>query len=335
MGRECLCDMVTVGASDGEPLSTEENGMPCLLLVVPDAPDRWVDAFRAIDPALELRVWPDAGRAAEIDYAYVWQPPRGLLAGLPKLKAIFSLGAGCDHILADPTVPAGLPISRVVDPELTQRMTEYVCLAVLYLHRNWPAILRAQAETRWQAPRVPVAGERRVGVMGMGVLGGAAARALATLGFDAAGWSRRRREGDDLTGFSGANELMPFLARSQILVCLLPLTAETAGILDARAFAALPEGAGLVNAARGGHLIDSDLLAALDDGQLGHAVLDVFAEEPLPPDHPFWQHPRVTVTPHMASLSSRPSRARLVVDGIRRVEAGLPPCHLIDRARGY
>ena len=296
--------------------------MPVLLFKSEGRAEPWLAAFAELMPDLEVRLWPNIGRPDQIDYAYLYQAPAGFFTGMVNLKAVFSLGAGVDHILADPSLPRQVPISRVVDPELTQRMIEYVVLAVLYHHRRWPEILANQHQAHWRPLGTPAAGGRRVGIMGLGQLGQAAAAALAALGFNVAGWARMPSVLPRVETFDGADQLAPFLARSDILVCLLPLTPATAGILNAATFAALPSGAAVINCARGGHLVEADLLAALDGGRLSGATLDVFETEPLPPDHPFWHHPNITVTPHVASLSSPLARARLVVDSIRRVETG-------------
>jgi glyoxylate/hydroxypyruvate reductase A len=309
--------------------------MALLFLSDIDPPKAWVPALQAALPGLEVRVWPDIGNPADIAYALVWSPPPGLLAGLPNLKAVFSLGAGLDHLFRDPALPAHVPVVRMVDPGLTQGMTEYVALHVLAWHRQAAAYRAQQARAEWRALRQPLAPARRVGVLGLGMMGGAAARALAGLGFAVAGWSRTPRAEPGIESVHGADAVAPFLDRSEILVCLLPLTPETAGILNAETFARLPRGAYLINAGRGGHLVEADLLAALDTGQIAGAALDVFAEEPLAPDHPFWHHPAVTVTPHVAGTARPRTAAPVIAEAIRRIEAGEPPPHVVDRVRGY
>lgn len=300
-----------------------------------DDPADWVPTLTAELPEAEIRVHPDVGDPAGIDYALVWKPPPGLLAALPNLKAILSLGAGVDALLADPTLPDGVPLARLVDPGLTVGMTDYVCWQVLSAHRRAADYRAQQARAQWRPLAETLAPERRVGVMGLGELGADAARMLAALRFDVAGWSRSAKSIPGVACFSGAEGLAEFLARTEILVCLLPLTPETAGVLDADLFARLPRGAHVINAGRGGHLVDTDLLAALDSGQVSTAALDVFRDEPLPPGHPFWRHPRVTVTPHVASVTHARSAARTIAADIRRLEAGQPPAHPVDRGRGY
>ena len=295
----------------------------------------WRDALNRAMPDLEIRDWDRPGDKADIEFAFVWNPPPGSLREFPNLRAIFSLGAGVDHLLRDANLPAGVPIVRMVEPELTRGMAEYVVLHVLRHHRRQREIEENQRRGIWDPIAVPTAPARQVGLMGLGVLGSAAARALAALDFDVAGWSRRPKPLPGIAGFHGAEGLAPFLARSQILVCLLPLTPDTAGILDARLFAALPRGASLINAARGGHQMEADILAALDSGQLSEATLDVFHDEPLPPGHRFWTHPRVTVTPHNASLTDPDSGARQVVENIRRLRCGEALDNVVNPESGY
>ncbi len=300
-----------------------------------DRADLWADALRRCDPALDVRVWPKVGEPAEIDYALVWKPPPGLLASLPQLRLIFSLGAGIDHLTSDPELPPGIPVLRMVEPGLTGGMTEYVVMSVLMHHRRMVDYAGLQRDKVWEVLPAPLAAERRVGIMGVGVLGADAAAALTGLGFDVAGWSRTPKSIDGVESFHGPDQLEAFLARTEILVCLVPLTDETRGILNARTFAQLPRGAAVINVGRGELLAEDDLLQALEDGQIGAATLDVFAAEPLDPEHPFWSHPRVVVTPHIASLTVPDSGARAVIENIRRHEAGQPLLNVADLGRGY
>ena len=300
-----------------------------------NGPEEWRAALTRLDPGVDFRVWPDTGPVAEIEFALVWRPEPGDLRRYPNLKAIFNLGAGVDALLKDASLPPAVPIVRLVDRGLTIGMTEYVLLHVLRYHRGLPEMEAQQRRREWMPRPYPLPWRRRVGIMGLGVLGGDAAATLAGLGFDVAGWSRTPKALPGVKGFIGAAGLAPFLERSEILVCLLPLTAATAGILDAGAFAALPRGAAVINAARGGHVVEADLLAALDSGQVGHATLDVFAAEPPPSDHPFWTHPRVTMTPHVASLTVPETAAEGIVEGMRRARAGAALRHVVDLAQGY
>jgi glyoxylate/hydroxypyruvate reductase A len=299
-----------------------------------DPAEAWRAELQARIPELEVRIWPEVGDPVEIELALVWRPPPGELARYPNLKAILSLGAGVDGLIADPSLPE-VPLVRMVDPSLTRTMTEYVLLAVLRHHREFDRFERAQRAHEWAYAFPPQAAERRVGVMGLGELGGAAAGRLAGHGFQVSGWSRSPKAIDGVVSYAGRGELHAFLHRTDILVCLLQLTAETEGILDAATFAALPHGACVINVARGRHLVERDLLQALDSGHLGGATLDVFREEPLPPDNPLWGHARVLVTPHVASYCVAASAADGVAADIRRVLAGQPPSHQVDRAKGY
>jgi glyoxylate/hydroxypyruvate reductase A len=300
-----------------------------------DSSARWRAQLTRLTSELEVRVWPEMGNPAEIDYALVWRPEPGFLASLPNLKLILSLGAGVDHLLGDPQLPRHIPIVRLVDPHMTDAMSEYVVLQVLRLHRR-DLDYRAQQEAGvWRELDQQNAGERRVGILGLGELGQDAAKKLTALGFDVAGWSRGDKNLAGIASYAGAAGLAPLLGRSEIVVCLLPLTTETERILNASTLALLPKGAALVNAARGAHLVEDDLLAALASGQVSAAVLDVFREEPLTTDHPFWHHPRVIVTPHVAAFTNPTTAAPIILDNIRRFEDGRPLLNRIDPARGY
>lgn len=309
--------------------------MAILFRSTPAATARWRALLGALLPEHEIRYWPETGDPAAIEYALVWQPEPGLLAALPNLKLIVGLGAGVDHLLRDPALPRGVPIVRLVDPYMTDAMSEYVVLQVLRLHRQDLDYAAQQRAGVWEEREQKNAAERPVGILGFGTLGQDAGRKLRALGFDVAGWSRGARAIAGFRTFAGPAGLDALLARSEILVCLLPLTAETAGILNAGTFARLPRGAGLVNAGRGGHLVEDDLIPALDSGQLSGAALDVFREEPLPADHPFWRHPRIVVTPHVAAETHPPTAAAIIRDAIRCCEAGLPVANVVDLARGY
>jgi glyoxylate/hydroxypyruvate reductase A len=299
-----------------------------------DSAARWHAEIRRCLPQREFRAWPEIGDPAAIDYAIVWRPPPGLLASLPNLKLILSLGAGVDHLLRDPQLPRSVPVARLVDPYLTEAMSEFVALSVLRLHRQDLDYLAQQRAAQWIERDQKNAGERPVGILGFGTIGQAAGRKLQALGFPVAGWSRSEKAIPGFATHSGPG-LDALLAHSEILVCLLPLTGDTAGILDAALFARLPRGAAIVNAGRGGHLVEADLLAALDRGQLSGAVLDVFGAEPLRPDHPFWRHPRILVTPHIAGVTNPATAAPIMAEAIRCCEAGLPVANLVDLARGY
>lgn len=300
-----------------------------------DDPAPWRAALARALPDIDFRVWPEVGRPEEIDYALVWKPTSGMLASLPRLKAILSLGAGVDHLFEDTQLPAGMPITRMVDAGLAVQMAEYAMYGVLHFHRAMDRYAAMQRERVWrQLPAVPPS-QRTVGVMGLGVLGGDFACKAQVMGFRVIGWSRRARGLEGVVEYHGMEGLAPFLAATQILVNFLPLTQDTHGILDRKLFAQLPRGAFLVNLARGGHLVENDLIEALDSGQLGGALLDVFVREPLPAEHAFWTHPKIVVTPHIAGQAIADLMVEQVVDNIRRLERGETPSGLVDRRRGY
>ena len=307
-----------------------------------DDPDLWRDALADELPDLDFRVWTpggeegaDGGDPADIEYALVWAPKKGGLRKFPNLKAIFSLGAGVDHLMVGRDLPQGVPVVRLVDPGLTRGMREYVIYWVLHHHRHFGEYQRLVAEKRWQQlPQADIR-KRRVGILGLGILGADAAAKLRGLEIDVAAWSRTPKDLEGVTGFHGAEGLGPFLERTEILVCLLPLTPQTEGIINADTLARLPRGAVVINAARGGHVVDEDLLKALDAGHLAAATLDVFHTEPLPGNHPFWDHPKVTVTPHVASLTVPGTAAEAVAENIRRIRAGRPPEPIVDPEAGY
>jgi glyoxylate/hydroxypyruvate reductase A len=315
--------------------------MSAILLAVTGVdPTGWEERLRALAPRRDIRVWPQRlGDPADIAYACAWQAPHGLFASLPRLQAIFSLGAGVDHVLGDPHLP-DVPVVRIVDPDLTMRMTEYVVLHVLMHHRRQRRYDARQRERIWREDEQPPASAVAVGVMGLGVLGRDAASALRRIGFRVAGWSRTPNELPGIETFSGDDGLDAFLRRSEILICLLPATPATQAILKLALLRKLKRdgaagGAFLINAGRGALQVDADILAALDEGSLAGATLDVFPVEPLPAASPLWTHPKVTITPHNAAASDPGALVANVLRQIERYEAGLALEHVVDRARGY
>ena len=307
------------------------------LIIKPDLDHSrsWSDVFSEAMPEMPVRDWAVPGDVADIEYAFVWAPEPGTLRKFPNLKCIFSIGAGVDHLLKDPDLPYDVPIVRMVEPELTQGMTEYITMHVLRYHREVPTLEQQQRENDWHELIAPTAPSRKVGLLGIGVLGQDCARVLHALKFDLASWSRTPKQIEGVQSFHGATGLDSFLARTEILVCLLPLTAETEGILNRDLFSKLPRGAWLINAGRGGHQVEEDIVVALDNGQLAGATLDVFRTEPLPTDSPFWTHPRVTLTPHIASVTQQVSAIKQVVANIRRIQAGEVPLNTVDKELGY
>lgn len=311
-----------------------------LLVAISDfEPDVWAKRLVALMPERYIRVFPDLGDRADIVYALVWKPEPGLLKSLPNLKAVFSVGAGVDHILADPALP-DIPIVRIVDPDMTTRMTEHVVLHVLLHHRRLLAYRQQQRDRRWNELRQPRASSVNVGLMGLGELGRDAATKLIALGFNIAGWSRTPKDIPGVACFAGPAGLNGFLARTDILVSLLPLTVDTRGILNKALFAKLRRdgplgGAVLINAGRGELQVESDILAALKAGELKAASLDVFEQEPLAEDSPLWAHPSVVVTPHAAAVSNAHALTRYIANQITAFEAGRPLQNVVDVERGY
>jgi glyoxylate/hydroxypyruvate reductase A len=301
-----------------------------------DDPEIWRGYLAKHIADLDFRIWPtDIGAKEEIEFALTWRPKLGELRNYPNLKAIFSLGAGVDHLLRDPDLPEGVPLVRLVDPDLTHGMTEYVTHWAMHYHRGFHVYSARQAENNWRQDRYPHPSERRVGILGLGVLGSDAANALVNLGFDVAGWSRTEKSISGAKSYFGKDGLVPFLGRAEILICLLPLTPETEGVINTETLAHLPDGAFIINAARGAHIVDVDLLAALGSGKVAAVTLDVFSPEPLAEDHPYWSHPNVTITPHIASLTNPTTAAGEIAANIKRVQAGNPPHNIVDIKGGY
>jgi glyoxylate/hydroxypyruvate reductase A len=270
-----------------------------------------------------------------IDYALLWKPPARLLRNLGSVKAIFNLGAGIDSLAASEALPGDVPVVRIEDAGMAEQMSEYVVHTVLRQYREFDAYAEAQRAALWR----PLARQDKrafgVGMLGIGVLGAAVAAALRPFGFPLAGWSRTPKSVAGVDGYAGSAELDAFLARCRVLVCLLPLTRETRGLLDRRALSRLPAGAHLINVARGALIVDDDLVALLDQGKLGGATLDVFYDEPLPAAHPFWHHPRISITPHVSAVTLVEESVQQIAAKITRLEAGLPITGIVDRERDF
>lgn len=278
----------------------------------------------------------DAFAPDEISYFVGFRPQPGFLATLPHLKAVISLGAGVDGFLSDPQFPKQVPLVRSIDPNLAIQMGEYVAMHVLMIHRDQPFFARAQAEHSWRQRMLSRnASDIRAGILGLGTIGQLIAQRLRNFGFQMSGWSQHRKHIADVRSFAGTEEMPDFLAQCDIVVCVLPLTPETRNIMDAAFFARLPKGAWVINVARGAHLVETDLIAALDSGHLAGAVLDVFQTEPLPDESPIWRHPHIIATPHIAGIPDPKAARAHVEDCIRRAEAGQPLPHLVDAKRGY
>ncbi|MFO1327674.1 MAG: glyoxylate/hydroxypyruvate reductase A [Rubrivivax sp.] len=295
----------------------------------------WAEVFAREAPQVDFRIWPDTGDDARaVHWLAAWVPPSDIAARFPNLQLLFSTGAGVDQFDLS-ALPPALPLVRMMEPGIVQGAVEYAVHAVLDLHREMPTYRRAQSARQWIERPERRAARCRVGVLGLGQLGQAVLAALRPFGFDLAGWSRGARRLPGVLTLCGDEGLDALLARTDILLCLLPLTAETRGLLDAACFGRLPRGAALVQMGRGPQLVAADLLAALDEGRLSEAVLDVTDPEPLPAESPLWSHPRVRLTPHMASITQPETAARVVIDNLRRHACGEPLLGLVDRQRGY
>nr|MBA4769426.1 glyoxylate/hydroxypyruvate reductase A [Sphingobium sp.] len=294
----------------------------------------WRDIFAAEAPDVGFVAPPTPYDPATIRYLAAWSPSADLIASLPNLEVLFSIGAGVDQFDME-SLPRHVDVVRMIEPGIVAGMVEYATMAVLALHRDLIPYRAAQAEQRWAPIKLVPAEQRRVGVMGLGQLGKAVLGALRPFGFALSGWSRSPHDVEGVACHSGTDGLDAFLRNCDILLCLLPLTPDTRGIVCRNLLARLPKGAMLVNAGRGGHLVAQDLLALLDEGHMSAAMLDVTDPEPLPPRHPFWHHPRILLTPHVASMTRADSAGRALIANIRRHQANEPMDGVVARGRGY
>lgn len=294
----------------------------------------WQAVFAEQMPQMDFRCWPDVGSVQDIRYLIAWTLDPELVADLPNLEVLFSIGAGVDQLDLS-CLPGHVRVVRMIETGITTTMVEFVSMAALCLHRDLPFYLAEQRAERWSHQDVRFCSERTVGVMGLGELGRATLERLRLLGFRTVGWSRSGAELEGTQCYAGAGEMDMFLAQCEILVCLLPLTADTRGILSRDLFARMPKGASLINVARGGHLVEQDLLDALATGHLRYAFLDVSDPEPLPADHPFYRHPAIMLTPHIAGVTRKDTAIHALIANVRRALAGEPMHGEVDRARGY
>lgn len=299
----------------------------------------WLHDFARALPQADLREW-QPGDTAPADFAVVWRPPREMLAGRADLRAIFNLGAGVDAILAlereqPGTLPPNAPLIRLEDTGMAPQMAEYVTHAVLRYLRRFDEYEALQRERRWQVLDPHPRDTFTVGVLGLGALGAHVAQTVARFGMPVRGYSRSAKQVEGITTFAGEARFDAFLDGVKVLVNLLPHTPDTANVLNARTFSKLAHGAYLINVARGAHLVEADLLDALASGQLAAATLDVFQEEPLPPDHPFWQEPRITVTPHMSALTLREESVAQIAQKMLALDRGEAVGGVVNIERGY
>ncbi|EMF7565630.1 glyoxylate/hydroxypyruvate reductase GhrA [Serratia marcescens] len=299
----------------------------------------WLAGIKQRLPQAEIREW-QRGDERPADYALVWRPPHEMLGNRRDLKAVFALGAGVDAILDQErkhpgTLPAGVPLLRLEDTGMAQQMQEYALSYVLRYFRRFDEYQALQQRQEWQPLDPHSLDDFTIGILGAGVLGQSVARKLTEFGFSVRCWSRSAKQIDGVQSFAGEAQRAAFLNGVKLVINLLPNTPETVGILNRELFAQLSSGAYLINIARGAHLVEADLLAALEQGQLAAATLDVFAREPLPQDHPFWRHPRVTITPHIAAITLPQQAMDQIAANIRALEAGHAPAGVVDRQRGY
>lgn len=296
--------------------------------------DAWLHDLRTALPHAEIRVW-QSGDTAPTDYAIVWKPPFEMLQGRPDLKAVFNLGAGVDAILKLNVVPDKLPLIRIDDGGMAVQMAEFATHAVLRYYRRLDQYEQQARLGQWQPLPPFERADFGVGVLGLGVLGQRISESLQHFGFQVSGWSRSPKTLPGVEAYAGSEQLNAFLRSARVLICMLPLTPDTAGILNRETLSQLPRGAYLVNLARGGHLVEADLPPLLDSGHIAGATLDVFQEEPLPAAHPFWQDPRITITPHISALTVRSEAARQIAEKIVALQRGEPVVGLVDRSKGY
>lgn len=296
---------------------------------------RWKEAMTTRLPDATIYTQDEDYNPAEIDYALLWKQPQGMIKNLENIRAIFSLGAGVEHVLSAPSLPEDVPIIRLEDAGMAQQMIEYHIYATLHFMRDFDHYLRHEKDGDWHPHDVAEISDFRVGVMGLGALGAAVATSLSNLGFHVSGWSRRMKAIENVATFAGDETLDEFLGQSDILICLLPRTRQTEGLLDSARLSKLPANAAIINASRGTAIVEEDLLRLVDTGHLRGAFLDVARNEPLPKGHPFWNHPKIRLTPHIAAATRIGPAVDQIADNIDRLEKGETPAGLVDRDTGY
>lgn len=308
--------------------------MTFIYMADPARGEQWARYFAKQAPDIKFRIWPDVGDLKEVRYLAVWKPPANITTLFPNLEVVFSVAAGIDHIDLS-ALPDSVPLVRMIEPGIAAGMIEYVVHSVISIHRNFLEYEASQSQALWQPLPVRAAADIRVGILGLGNLAKAVLSRLMLFGYPCAAWSRSAHDVPGVECFASSEGLAAFLERTDILICLLPLTDQTRGILDEALLSRLPRGASLVQMGRGGHLDQDALIRLLDSNQLHSAYLDVTDPEPLPADHPLWRHPRIRVTPHVASKTRPESAVNAVLENLRRHRTGEPMTGLVDRQRGY
>ena len=298
-------------------------------------PKPWVSALQEIDSSLDIQIWPNENQKTDIEFALCWKHPEGVLQDYPNLRCICSMGAGIDHLLNDDFFPKHLPVVRLVDPLLAQSMFEYICAVVMHFFREFDVYQAQKRQSHWQQQSPKAMAKTTIGIMGLGKLGEYSADKLSKMGFNVTGWSRTQKSIVGVKAYAGKKQLEQFISQTDILICLLPLTDQTYGILNLELFNKLPKGSCLLNVARGEHLVEEDLITALNAGQLRGACLDVFKEEPLPREHPFWIHEKILVTPHSSSITDPRSVASQIVQNYQLMQSSRPLLNQVDILRGY
>jgi glyoxylate/hydroxypyruvate reductase A len=298
-------------------------------------PDAWIKALHENQNDIEVEVYPDISNKEKVEYALVWNHPPGVFKEFPNIKVIASMGAGVDHIMRDPELPENVKVTRIVDEQLAKDMAEFVLALVLNKLRNLSLHQHLEQQREWKPKSYQRIEEVKIGIMGMGELGSTVGKKLTQNGFSVNGWANSKKNLDNIKVYAGREELDPFLAESDILICLLPLTPDTENILDKNLFRKLPENAFLINVARGNHLVEKDLIKMIDNEHLSGAALDVFRKEPLPEDHPFWNNPKIQVTPHIASVTKPNSVVSQVLGNYERMKNKEELQNVVDKGRGY
>lgn len=306
-----------------------------LVIINPKGVEPWIEALRQVDPSIDIRTFPNDSNRDEISFALTWRHPFGIFKDYPNLKCISSMGAGVDHLFKDPDLPKSISITRLVDPYLAQDMAEFVLALIMNHLRDLNAFKIKQTQTIWRPAEYLRIKDVKVGIMGMGAIGSKVASELQKTGFKVVGWARTPKEASTIPVYHGHGELTKFLNNSDILVCVLPLTPQTKGILNKTNFKSLPENAFIINVGRGEHLIEDDLIQFISEGRLSGASLDVFDTEPLPVNNPLWKHPRINITPHIASITNPASVAPQIIENYYRMKENKPLLNIVSREKGY